>query len=228
MPLSPNPDNKVCTGDTISSCYVTLTYFLWSCRHVPDVTVTCFISEECFLPCSFQPGGEETVEWFRQDVVVYKFERSDDDDDSDSSSSKEHVEHDQLAGRASVSPHLVTRGNATLVLRRSSLKDRGTYRCHVHTKRGEHTAKVILKVEGEQTYANRHITLQHSLAEQKRWHESSFGVNSTRSQNISQLRSWIFCCSYVTISTGLSVCLLATLLRNRLTDFYEIFREGQK
>lgn len=117
----------------------------------PDVTVTCFVSEECFLPCSFQPGGEETVEWFRQDVVVYKFERSnddnDDDDSSDSSSSKEHVEHEQLAGRASVSPHLVTRGNATLVLRSSSLKDRGTYRCHVHTKKGEHTAKVILKVE---------------------------------------------------------------------------------
>uniref|UniRef100_A0A3P8SJG8 Ig-like domain-containing protein n=1 Tax=Amphiprion percula TaxID=161767 RepID=A0A3P8SJG8_AMPPE len=125
----------------------------------PDVTVTCFISEECFLPCSFQPGGEETVEWFRQDVVVYKFERSDDDDDSDSSSSKEHVEHDQLAGRASVSPHLVTRGNATLVLRRSSLKDRGTYRCHVHTKRGEHTAKVILKVEEIRGSQGRDLTI---------------------------------------------------------------------
>lgn len=112
----------------------------------PDVTVTCFVSEECVLPCSFQPGGEETVEWFRQDVVVYKFERSDDDDD-DSSSSKEHVEHEQFAGRASVFPHLVSRGNATLILSRSSLKDRGTYRCNVHTKRGEHTAKVILKVE---------------------------------------------------------------------------------
>lgn len=110
----------------------------------PDVTVTCFVSEECFLPCSFQPGGDETVEWFRQDVVVYKFERSDDDDDDDS---QEHVEHEQFAGRASIFPHLVSRGNATLILRRSSLKDRGTYRCNVHTKRGEHTAKVILKVE---------------------------------------------------------------------------------
>lgn len=112
----------------------------------PDVTVTCFVSEECVLPCSFQPGGEETVEWFRQDVVVYKFERSDDDDD-DNDSSKERVEHEQLAGRASIFPNLVSRGNATLILRRSSLKDRGTYRCNVHTKRGEHNAKVILKVE---------------------------------------------------------------------------------
>uniref|UniRef100_A0A665UVF4 Ig-like domain-containing protein n=1 Tax=Echeneis naucrates TaxID=173247 RepID=A0A665UVF4_ECHNA len=32
---------------------------------------------------------------------------------------------------ASVFPHLVSRGNATLILRNGGLKDRGTYRCHV-------------------------------------------------------------------------------------------------
>uniref|UniRef100_A0A3P8UMB4 Immunoglobulin V-set domain-containing protein n=1 Tax=Cynoglossus semilaevis TaxID=244447 RepID=A0A3P8UMB4_CYNSE len=63
--------------------------------------------------------------------------------------SVEHLDYKQLAGRASVFPHLVTRGNATLVLRRSGLKDRGTYRCHVHTSQEEHEAKVVLKVEGE-------------------------------------------------------------------------------
>ncbi|XP_022623439.1 V-set domain-containing T-cell activation inhibitor 1-like [Seriola dumerili] len=118
----------------------------------PDVTVTCFVSEECVLPCSFQPGSEETIEWFRQDVVVYKFERDDDEDDDgegdgDSSSSEEHSDPKQLGGRASVFPHLVSRGNATLILRGSGLKDRGTYRCHVRTSNGEHNAKVILKVE---------------------------------------------------------------------------------
>lgn len=96
------------------------------------------------LPCTFQPGSEETIEWFRQDEVVYKFERDDDD-----SSSKEHFEHGRLEGRASIFPHLVSRGNATLVLTRSGLKDRGTYRCHVRTSEGEHDAKVIVKVEGE-------------------------------------------------------------------------------
>ena len=107
------------------------------------------------LPCSFQPGSEETIEWFRQDVVVYKFEREDDndgdggDDDSDGDSSDEHSDPKHLDGRASVFPHLVSHGNATLVLRGSRLKDRGTYRCHVHTSRGEHNAKVIVKVEGE-------------------------------------------------------------------------------
>uniref|UniRef100_A0A8D3AKW0 Ig-like domain-containing protein n=1 Tax=Scophthalmus maximus TaxID=52904 RepID=A0A8D3AKW0_SCOMX len=97
-------------------------------RQHQKVTVTCSVSEDCVLPCSFPPAGEETVEWFRQD---------------------EHLDHQQLGGRASVFPHLISRGNATLILRRSGLKDRGTYRCHVRTASGEHNAKVILKVEGE-------------------------------------------------------------------------------
>lgn len=100
------------------------------------------------LPCSFQPGIKETIEWFRQDVVVYKFERDDDDDDDDDSS-KGHFEHEQLAGRASILPNLISSGNATLILRRTGLKDRGIYRCHVNTSKGEHNAKVIVKVEGE-------------------------------------------------------------------------------
>lgn len=121
----------------------------------PDVAVTCLVSEECVLPCSFQPGSKEIIEWFRQDVVVYKFEREEEDDDDDeeegdsqsSEDHEEHYEHEQLAGRAAIFPHLVSHGNATLILRGSSLKDRGTYRCHVTTSEGEHNAKVIVKVE---------------------------------------------------------------------------------
>ena len=114
-----------------------------------DATVTCFVSEECALPCSFPPGSQETVEWFRQDVAVYKFEREGDDDGDSKNSSEEHSDYKQLSGRASVFPHLISRGNATLLLRSGDLKDRGTYRCHVRTSNGEHDAKVILKVEGE-------------------------------------------------------------------------------
>ncbi|XP_068438220.1 HERV-H LTR-associating protein 2 [Clinocottus analis] len=113
----------------------------------PDAMVTCVISEECALPCSFQPGSKETIEWFRQEVMVYKFEREDGGSDSaDSSEEEEFFEHEQVAGRASVFQKLISRGNATLILRRSSLKDRGTYRCHVLTSQGEHNAKVIVKV----------------------------------------------------------------------------------
>lgn len=102
------------------------------------------------LPCSFPPASKETIQWFRQEVVVFKFERDDDDDDDDDDDegSKEHYEHEQLAGRASILPRLVSRGNATLLLRNTNLKDRGAYRCHVSTAKGEHNARVIVKVEG--------------------------------------------------------------------------------
>uniref|UniRef100_A0A3Q3JZ51 Ig-like domain-containing protein n=1 Tax=Monopterus albus TaxID=43700 RepID=A0A3Q3JZ51_MONAL len=139
--------------ETMSATQIVACFLLWislsTQEKTPDVTVTCLVSEECRLPCSFKPGSEETIEWFRQDVVVYKFKRDDDDDDDsdDDSSSKEHFEHKQLTERVSVSPHLVSSGNAILTIRRSSLKDRGTYRCHVHTSNGEHNARVILKVE---------------------------------------------------------------------------------
>ncbi|KAJ4925370.1 hypothetical protein JOQ06_018102 [Pogonophryne albipinna] len=111
----------------------------------PDIIVTCSVSGECVLPCSFPPGSEETIEWFKQEVVVYKFEREEKDDND--SSEEEHFKHEQFAGRATIFPHLVARGNATLIIRRSGLKDRGAYRCHVHTSKSEHNAKVIVKVE---------------------------------------------------------------------------------
>lgn len=134
----------------------------------PDVAVTCSVSEECVLPCSFKPDSKETVEWFRQDELVYKFkhdtkvtkdnhddsddsddddDHDDDDHDDDEDSSEEHFEHEKVAGRASIFPHLISHGNATLILRSCGLKDRGTYRCHVKTSTGEHNAKVIVKVE---------------------------------------------------------------------------------
>ncbi|XP_023805817.1 uncharacterized protein LOC105353597 [Oryzias latipes] len=103
----------------------------------PEVAVKCFISEDCVLPCSFQSGAGETVEWFKQDKLMYKFEQK----------TQERFIHQQLAGRASVSPQQVSQGNATLVLKTSSLKDRGTYRCHVNSSAGHHDATVILRVE---------------------------------------------------------------------------------
>ncbi|KAG7524541.1 V-set domain-containing T-cell activation inhibitor 1-like [Solea senegalensis] len=136
----------------MSATHTLACFLLWisfaSQDKTPDITVTCFVSEECVLPCSFTPGGEETVEWFRQDVAVYKFEQNENDDDGDTKrSSEEDSDDKQLAARASVSTHLISQGNATLIVRRSGLKDRGTYRCHVRTSTGEHEAKVILKVK---------------------------------------------------------------------------------
>ncbi|XP_077410280.1 CD276 antigen-like [Vanacampus margaritifer] len=102
----------------------------------PDETVTCVVSEECHLPCMFLPAPNQSVRWFRQDVLMLSFGET---------RGETHVE--PLAGRAGMSPPMVAGGNATLVLREAGLKDRGMYRCHVRTSQGEHSAKVVLKVE---------------------------------------------------------------------------------
>ncbi|TNN53421.1 V-set domain-containing T-cell activation inhibitor 1 [Liparis tanakae] len=120
----------------------------------PDVEVTCIVAEECLLPCSFQPGSKETIEWFRQEVMVYKFERKDGGDDGGASDSSEEEEEEEEEGEGeegegeepTVTRQWISRGNATLHLRSSSLKDRGAYRCHALTAEGEHNAKVIVKV----------------------------------------------------------------------------------
>ncbi|XP_054621529.1 CD276 antigen-like isoform X2 [Dunckerocampus dactyliophorus] len=104
----------------------------------PDVTVTCLVSEECLLPCSFPLATKESVRWFRQDVVVFSFRRGD-----NGSQTASQV----FAGRAAMFPQLISGGNATLMLKEVGLMDRGTYRCYVRTSKGEHNAKVVLKVE---------------------------------------------------------------------------------
>lgn len=108
------------------------------------VTVACYVAEECVLPCRFKPDSEVNIEWFRQDVMILKVEQ-----DEENNSSEQRVLQEQFAGRVSISAPLVSRGDATLILKKSSLKDRGTYRCQVQTSEGEHNAKVILKVGGE-------------------------------------------------------------------------------
>lgn len=114
--------------------------------------VTCIISDDCVLPCSFPPGSNETIQWFKQDVAVYSYQWDGGEDDTDSG---------QAAGRASLVSHLVSRGNATLVLRDSGPKDRGRYRCRVRTSAGVHDANIIVKVEGESTLS--HLMLSKQL-----------------------------------------------------------------
>uniref|UniRef100_A0A8C6PLB8 Ig-like domain-containing protein n=1 Tax=Nothobranchius furzeri TaxID=105023 RepID=A0A8C6PLB8_NOTFU len=72
------------------------------------------------------------VEWFKQDALVYKFERNGSD------GSKERSDQNQL----SVSTLHISTGNASLILKRSGFKDRGAYRCHVQTSGGVLIASV--------------------------------------------------------------------------------------
>ncbi|KAM4606418.1 CD276 antigen isoform 2-T4 [Polymixia lowei] len=112
----------------------------------PDVHVSCVFSEECVLPCSFPAASDEVVQWFHQENLVYKFPQADSDEEQEEEE-EEESEHERYDDRAALFPHLVSHGNATLILRGCGTKDRGRYRCHVRTSAGEHEAHVIVKVE---------------------------------------------------------------------------------
>lgn len=141
-----------------------------------DSHVTCVISEDCVLPCAFQPSSHEVVRWFLQDVLVKSFQSADSmeqgegeqndgdngsDEDSEEKPGHEHGHRHHHDDHAILFPDLVARGNATLVIRGCGPKDRGRYRCHVRTSAGVHESHVIVKVEGESWY--RHLI--HILSE---------------------------------------------------------------
>ncbi|KAJ8413151.1 hypothetical protein AAFF_G00091470 [Aldrovandia affinis] len=105
---------------------------------IPDIRVTCLFSEDCMLPCSFKPTGEEVITWSRQDVSVHSFLHDRDQLD------KQYVHY---RGRTSLFPEQITHGNASLLLRLCNTRDRGRYRCHVTSALGQQESFVIAKVE---------------------------------------------------------------------------------
>ncbi|KAL1006561.1 hypothetical protein UPYG_G00073830, partial [Umbra pygmaea] len=98
--------------------------------------VTCVFSEECVLPCTFQPASDEVIHWLKQEVLVHSFRQG-----------MEWTDSQQYAGRTSLFTHLVSHGNASLRLRGCSPRDRGRYKCDVRTSAGLHEAHVVVRVE---------------------------------------------------------------------------------
>ncbi|KAJ3611093.1 hypothetical protein NHX12_021109 [Muraenolepis orangiensis] len=138
----------------------------------PDTHVTCVISEDCALPCAFQPSSHEVIRWFRgsvHEVLVHSFRSADSAEEEDGEDEEEDKEDEEGAedgeeddgedepgpqkrghhydGRTSLFPEMVALGNATLVLKGCGPKDRGRYRCHVRTMAGIHESNVLVKVE---------------------------------------------------------------------------------
>lgn len=104
----------------------------------PDVHVTCIVSKSCILPCSFPPAQLQHIQWFKQDSLVVSYKP-----DQPSAA----LDNDPLSGRAAIFVSLVTNGNASLVVKDSSPKDRGKFRCSVKTSEKELNVNVIVKVE---------------------------------------------------------------------------------
>ncbi|XP_027008358.1 uncharacterized protein hhla2b.1 isoform X2 [Tachysurus fulvidraco] len=113
---------------------------------IPDVHVTCQYSEDCVLPCSFSPSGREEIRWFRHDVLIYAHPQS-------------TKWHEQLfRSRTSVPDDALSLGNASLLLQRCVLSDRGRYRCQVTTGEKTNDYIILLKVEAPIRSVNLEVT----------------------------------------------------------------------
>lgn len=99
----------------------------------PDVHVTCTFSEDCVLPCVFEAVGDETIYWFKQNVLIHNY-------------NLESGLSDQHNSKTSLFTDTISSGNASLHVPKSGPQDRGKYRCVVSSREpSEHI--IIVTVE---------------------------------------------------------------------------------
>lgn len=97
-----------------------------------DVQVTCQVSEDCVLPCRFEPSGGEKIEWYKYNgILIFSYSKI-----------------TYQSNRVLVSTKQLELGNATLVLQQSELQDRGRYTCKVISAEKERNVFVLVKIEG--------------------------------------------------------------------------------
>uniref|UniRef100_A0AAY5L5U0 Ig-like domain-containing protein n=1 Tax=Esox lucius TaxID=8010 RepID=A0AAY5L5U0_ESOLU len=104
-----------------------------------DLPVTCVFSEDCVLPCSFQPASDEVIHWIKQfDIPVHSYYYSTDHLDS---------QNQQYGQRTSLFNDQIPKGNASLLLKNVTIQDQGRYQCYTSTVTGNQESFINNKVE---------------------------------------------------------------------------------
>ncbi|KAG7487329.1 hypothetical protein MATL_G00022090 [Megalops atlanticus] len=119
------------------------TVLLWilTLTECQDTPITCLFSEACVLPCSFRRSGEEVIHWQTlagQVITVHSYYYGND-----------QLKHQNgtYKGRTSLFKDLISHGNASLLLRNTSIQDQGRYKCYTSTTLGNQESFVSLRVE---------------------------------------------------------------------------------
>uniref|UniRef100_A0A4W5MRU2 Ig-like domain-containing protein n=1 Tax=Hucho hucho TaxID=62062 RepID=A0A4W5MRU2_9TELE len=106
-----------------------------------DVHVTCVFSEDCVLPCSFQPGSEKAIHWLKledKDLTVHSYYYSRD---------QLKQQSQPYRGRTALFNDQIPKGNASLLLRCITLQDQGRYKCYTSTFNGNKKSFIDIAVE---------------------------------------------------------------------------------
>ncbi|XP_035981037.1 LOW QUALITY PROTEIN: CD276 antigen [Fundulus heteroclitus] len=106
-----------------------------------DTEVSCVLSESCMLPCQFQSGSEPLIHWYHVsdgDSLVHSYYKDQD-----------QLQHqvENFKNRTSLFQDQISRGNASLLLRRVKVQDEGKYKCYTSTTGGYEQSFVNVKIE---------------------------------------------------------------------------------
>uniref|UniRef100_A0A3Q2T831 Ig-like domain-containing protein n=1 Tax=Fundulus heteroclitus TaxID=8078 RepID=A0A3Q2T831_FUNHE len=104
--------------------------------------VICVLSESCMLPCWLSYGSDPLIHWFYVsdgESVVHSYYKDQD-----------QLQHqvENFKNRTSLFQDQISRGNASLLLRRVKVQDEGKYKCYSSTTGGFEQSFVNLKAEG--------------------------------------------------------------------------------
>lgn len=107
---------------------------------LPDANVTCIIPDDCILPCSFRPTGTVVIHWYKQQIPVHSYYYNKD---------QFGLQNRHFSGRTCLFNSHIPHGNASLLLRRVKVQDRGRYKCYTSTRKGSQEMFVNLEVKGQ-------------------------------------------------------------------------------
>ncbi|XP_074468020.1 CD276 antigen-like isoform X2 [Sebastes fasciatus] len=103
-----------------------------------DANVTCIIPDDCILPCSFRPTGTVVIHWYKLLIPVHSYYYNKD---------QFGLQNKHFSGRTCLFNSHIPHGNASLLLRRVKVQDKGMYKCYTSTRKGNQEILVNLEVK---------------------------------------------------------------------------------
>ncbi|XP_045080421.1 uncharacterized protein LOC123492194 [Coregonus clupeaformis] len=103
-----------------------------------EAYVTCLFHEDCMLPCNFKPTGAVVIHWYKQQIPVHSYYYNKD---------QYGLQNKHFNGRTCLFNSQITHGNASLLLKRVKVQDKGRYKCYTSTRKGNQETFVTLGVK---------------------------------------------------------------------------------
>uniref|UniRef100_M4AF80 HERV-H LTR-associating 2a, tandem duplicate 2 n=1 Tax=Xiphophorus maculatus TaxID=8083 RepID=M4AF80_XIPMA len=97
-----------------------------------------YISNDCVLPCSYRPTGTVVIHWYKQQIPVHSYYYHKD---------QFGLQNKHFSGRTSLFNSHIPQGNASLLLRRVKVQDKGRYKCYTSTRKGNQEMFVNLELK---------------------------------------------------------------------------------